>query len=58
MMGTVEDLRLLEALSIERLSPENLAMVKQYHPIMASRPELITYFDIFEADDAETYPDP
>jgi hypothetical protein len=50
--------RKLEALNIERLSPENLAMVKEHHPIMASRPDLITYFDIFDADDAETYPDP
>ena len=50
--------RKLEALNIARLSPENLAMVKEYHPIMAGRPDLITYFDIFEADDAETYPDP
>jgi hypothetical protein len=50
--------RKLEALNIERLSPENLAIVQKYHPIMASRPDLLTYFDIFEADDAATYPDP
>jgi hypothetical protein len=50
--------RKLEALNIERLSPENLVMVKEYHPIMEDRPDLITYFDIFEADDAATYPDP
>jgi hypothetical protein len=50
--------RKLEALNIERLSPENLAMVKGHHPIMERRPELITYFDIFDADDAEMYPDP
>ncbi len=50
--------RKLEALTIERLSPENLAMIKEYHPIMERRPDLVTYFDIFEADDAETYPDP
>ena len=50
--------RKLEALNIERLSPENLAMVKEHHPIMEDRPDLITYFDIFEADDIATYPDP
>ena len=50
--------RKLEALNIERLSPENLAMIREYHPIMEDRPDLITYFDIFEADDAATYPDP
>jgi hypothetical protein len=50
--------RKLEALNIERLSPENLVMVKEYHPIMEDRPDLITYFDIFEADDNATYPDP
>jgi hypothetical protein len=48
----------LEALTIERLSPENLALVKRNHPIMELRPELVTFFDIFDADDAATYPDP
>jgi hypothetical protein len=50
--------RKLETLTIERLSPENLALVKRNHPIMEVRPELVRFFDIFEADDAATYPDP
>jgi hypothetical protein len=50
--------RKLETLSTERLSPENLAIVKGYHPVMEHRPELVNYFEIFEADDAATYPDP
>ena len=50
--------RKLEALNIGRLSPENLAMIKENHPVMERRPDLIAYFDIFDADDAETYPDP
>jgi len=32
-------------------------MIRSIHPIMEDRPDLITYFDIFEADDAATYPD-
>jgi hypothetical protein len=50
--------RKLEALNTERLSPENLAMVKANHPVMERRPDLVTFFEIFEADDAATYPDP
>lgn len=50
--------RKLETLTIERLSPENLAMVKANHPVMDVRPDLVTFFDIFDADDAATYPDP
>jgi len=50
--------RKLEALTIDRLSPENLELVKRNHPLMAERPDLVYFFDIFEADDAATYPDP
>ncbi len=50
--------RKLEMLTIERLSPENLEIVKSHHPVMAHRPDLVRFFDIFEADDALTYPDP
>ncbi|HZX67832.1 MAG TPA: DUF5069 domain-containing protein [Candidatus Elarobacter sp.] len=50
--------RKLETLTIERLTPETLALVKRNHPIMEQRPELVTFFEIFEADDAATYPDP
>jgi hypothetical protein len=40
-------------MSIERLPPEFQARVRHVHPVMAKRPELSTFFDIFEADDAE-----
>jgi hypothetical protein len=43
----------LESMSIERLPPEFQAVVRHVHPVMAKRPELSTFFDIFEADDAE-----
>jgi Domain of unknown function (DUF5069) len=43
----------LESMSIERLPPEFQAAVRHVHPVMAKRPELSTFFDIFEADDAE-----
>jgi len=44
--------RKLESLTIERLSPEDQAMVRNYHPILTSRPELVRFYDIFEADEA------
>jgi hypothetical protein len=47
--------RKLESLTIGRLSPEDLALVRHHHPVLAKRPELVTFLDIFEADDAETY---
>ncbi|HEV3087005.1 MAG TPA: DUF5069 domain-containing protein [Candidatus Elarobacter sp.] len=47
--------RKLESLTIERLSPEDQEMVRHHHPILAQRPELVTFLDIFEADDAATY---
>ncbi len=50
--------RKLEGLNTERLSPENHALIKSFHPIMEERPDLVNYFEIFEADDAATYPDP
>ncbi len=42
----------LAAMNIERLPPEFQAMVRYAHPVMKDRPELSTFFDIFEADDA------
>ncbi|HEX3551574.1 MAG TPA: DUF5069 domain-containing protein [Candidatus Elarobacter sp.] len=49
--------RKLEALTIERLGPDDLAMVRRHNPIVATRPDLVRFFDIFEADDLATYPD-
>ncbi|MBV9079523.1 MAG: DUF5069 domain-containing protein [Elusimicrobia bacterium] len=47
--------RKLESLTIERLSPEDQELVRHHHPVLAKRPDLVTFLDIFEADDAETY---
>ncbi len=47
--------RKLESLTIERLSPEDQELVRYHHPVLAKRPELVTFLHIFEADDAETY---
>ena len=43
----------LATLTVDRLPPEFQERVRQNHPILAQRPELNTFFDIFEADDAE-----
>ena len=43
----------LASMNIDRLPPDFQAMVRYAHPVMAKRPELSTFFDIFEADDAE-----
>jgi uncharacterized protein DUF5069 len=50
--GVEETNRKLESLTIERLSPEDQAMVRNYHPVLHSRPELVRFYDIFEADEA------
>lgn len=41
----------LATLNVDRLPPEFQQRVRERHPVMASRPELRTFFDIFEADD-------
>jgi hypothetical protein len=50
--GVDETNRKLESLTIERLSPEDQEMVRHHHPILRSRPDLVRFYDIFEADDA------
>jgi len=42
----------LPQLGCHRLTPENVERVKHHHPIMHERPELSTFFEIFEADEA------
>jgi len=49
--------RKLEALTIDRLSPEDVEQVRRNHPVLQARPDLVRFFDIFEADDRATYPD-
>jgi hypothetical protein len=53
--GVEETNRKLESLTLERLSPEDQEMVRHHHPVLRARPELVTFYDIFEADDATTY---
>jgi Domain of unknown function (DUF5069) len=48
--------RKMEALDINRLTPENQLLVRERHPIMATRPDLVKFFDLFEADDAAAFP--
>jgi len=45
----------LESFVVERMSPEDQALVRQRHPIMAERPELSVLLDILDADDARTF---
>ncbi|HEV2738665.1 MAG TPA: DUF5069 domain-containing protein [Candidatus Elarobacter sp.] len=45
----------LATLTMDRLPPEFQERVRRNHPVLAHRPELNTFFDIFEADDAATY---
>ncbi len=45
----------LATLTMDRLPPEFQERVRQNHPVLAHRPELNTFFEIFEADDAATF---
>jgi hypothetical protein len=46
----------LETFVVERMKPEDQALVRDRHPIMALRPELSKVLDILDADDAYRYP--
>lgn len=48
----------LATLNVDRLPPEFQARVRERHPVLAQRPELTIFFDIFEADDAATFATP
>ena len=41
----------LESFVVERMSPENQALVRSRHPVMAGRPGLSKILDVIEADD-------
>jgi len=45
----------LATMTMDRLPPEFQDRVRANHPILAQRPELSTFFEIFEADDAATF---
>lgn len=43
----------MERLGTHKLAPEFFERVKEHHPILERRPDLVLFFDIFEADEAE-----
>ena len=45
----------LATLTMDRLPPEFQERVRQNHPVLAHRPELNTFFEIFEADDTAAF---
>jgi hypothetical protein len=45
----------LGASRLDRLSPEDRAFVEERHPIMRTRTDLATTFDLLDADDAATF---
>lgn len=45
----------LETFVVERMSPEDQALVRQRHPVMQSRPGLTKILDILEADDEDSF---
>ena len=42
----------LEASSIADAPPERLAVIRERHPVLAERPEIVNAFEMLEADDA------
>jgi hypothetical protein len=45
----------LETFVVDRMSPEDQALVREHHPVMALRPELTCVLDILDADDERTF---
>ena len=45
----------LATMTMDRLPPEFQERVRENHPVLAHRPELNTFFEIFEADDAAAF---
>jgi hypothetical protein len=45
----------LETFVVERMSPEDQALVRERHPVMQSRPGLTKILDILEADDEDSF---
>ena len=45
----------LATLRMDRLPPEFQERVRANHPVLAARPDLVFFFDIFEADDAAVF---
>ena len=45
----------LPTFTMDRLPPEFQERVRQNHPVLAQRPDLVSFFEIFEADDEATF---
>lgn len=45
----------LRASRLDRLSPDDRSFVEERHPIMRTRTDLATTFDLLDADDAATF---
>ena len=45
----------LETIVVDRMSPEDQALVRERHPIMAARPELTRILDILDAEDERAF---
>jgi uncharacterized protein (DUF1778 family) len=48
----------LESFVVERMSPEDQALVRERHPVMAERPDLAKVLDILDADDSRSFAAP
>lgn len=45
----------LETIVVERMTPENQTLVRERHPVLATRPDLSKILDVLEADDEATW---
>jgi len=48
----------LETFVAERMSASDQALLRERHPVLATRPKLSKILDILEADDRAAFPDP
>ena len=57
-LGTAAELNAkLETFVAERMSAADQALLRERHPVLATRPELSKILDILEADDRAAFPD-
>jgi hypothetical protein len=45
----------MESFVVERMSPEDQALVRERHPVMADRPELSKILDVIDAEDQRAF---
>lgn len=48
----------LESFTIDRMQPDDLALMRERHAVMARRPDLRKFLDVLEADDDGFQPQP